>query len=224
MERKRIRKMTVGTLAVLALFAVTLKDHRALDGRGTLPSLEAQSTALTGAEVTQILNQAEGRATGTPSGLRNASGSTSRATKMHIVVVNRRGSILGIRSMPDAWEGSLDIAAAKARTAAFFSSNENALTSRVIGQLSLPHDTNGNGPAGSLWGIGESNQPSDLAGSDRRNGLITFPGGVPLYKGTTLVGGIGVSGDGVNQDEAVAFGGTENGFTPGAGIIKLGMP
>src|SRR3712207_9340684 len=34
---------------------------------------------------------------------------------------------------------------------------------------------------------------------------ITFPGGVPLYKDGVLVGGVGVSGDGVGQDEAVAF-------------------
>lgn len=37
------------------------------------------------------------------------------------------------------------------------------------------------------------------------NGLQIFPGGVPVYRGTTLVGAVGVSGDGVDQDDMVAF-------------------
>ncbi len=37
------------------------------------------------------------------------------------------------------------------------------------------------------------------------NGIQIFPGGVPIYRDATLVGGIGVSGDGVDQDDMVAF-------------------
>jgi uncharacterized protein GlcG (DUF336 family) len=37
------------------------------------------------------------------------------------------------------------------------------------------------------------------------NGLQIFPGSVPVYRGSTLVGAIGVSGDGVSQDDMVAF-------------------
>jgi hypothetical protein len=37
------------------------------------------------------------------------------------------------------------------------------------------------------------------------NGLQVFPGGVPIYRGDTLVGAIGVSGDGIDQDDMVAF-------------------
>jgi uncharacterized protein GlcG (DUF336 family) len=37
------------------------------------------------------------------------------------------------------------------------------------------------------------------------NGSQIFPGSVPIYKGDTLVGGIGVSGDGVDQDDLIAF-------------------
>ena len=43
-----------------------------------------------------------------------------------------------------------------------------------------------------------------------RNGLQIFPGGVPLYRGGTLVGGVGVSGDGVDQDDMIAFLGVHN--------------
>lgn len=37
------------------------------------------------------------------------------------------------------------------------------------------------------------------------NGLQIFPGGYPIYKGNTLVGGIGVSGDGIDQDEMIGY-------------------
>lgn len=145
-----------------------------------------------------------------------------RPTKMHIVVVARDGKFLDIQSMPDAWVGSIDIAIAKARTATFFSSNENALTSRIVGVLSQAHNPDGSGGAGSLWGIGNSNQVGISGGPDYRNGIITFPGGVPLYKNGVLVGGVGVSGDGVDQDEAVAFFAAA-GFGPGPSVVRLGM-
>ena len=37
------------------------------------------------------------------------------------------------------------------------------------------------------------------------NGIQIFPGAVPLYREGTLVGAVGVSGDGVDQDDLVAF-------------------
>ena len=37
------------------------------------------------------------------------------------------------------------------------------------------------------------------------NGIQIFPGGVPIYRGSTLVGAIGISGDGIDQDDMVAF-------------------
>ncbi len=37
------------------------------------------------------------------------------------------------------------------------------------------------------------------------NGTQIFPGSVPIYRGTDLVGAIGVSGDGVDQDDMIAF-------------------
>jgi len=49
------------------------------------------------------------------------------------------------------------------------------------------------------------------------NGLQIFPGGVPVYRGTALVGAIGVSGDGVDQDDMIAFlGVAETGAALGA--------
>lgn len=37
------------------------------------------------------------------------------------------------------------------------------------------------------------------------NGLQIFSGGVPIFRNDTLVGGVGVSGDGIDQDDMVAF-------------------
>lgn len=42
------------------------------------------------------------------------------------------------------------------------------------------------------------------------NGLQIFPGGVPIMRNGQLVGGIGVSGDGIDQDDMVAFLGLHN--------------
>jgi uncharacterized protein GlcG (DUF336 family) len=49
------------------------------------------------------------------------------------------------------------------------------------------------------------------------NGITIFPGGFPLYKGDVLVGGIGVSGDGVDQDDLIGFVGSMK-FQPPAKI------
>ncbi|MFL6863740.1 MAG: heme-binding protein [Allosphingosinicella sp.] len=42
------------------------------------------------------------------------------------------------------------------------------------------------------------------------NGTQIFPGSVPVYRGGQLVGGLGVSGDGIDQDDMIAFLGTHN--------------
>lgn len=51
------------------------------------------------------------------------------------------------------------------------------------------------------------------------NGIQIFPGSVPIYRNNQLVGGIGVSGDGVDQDDMIAFLGLHNaGIILGTGI------
>jgi uncharacterized protein GlcG (DUF336 family) len=42
------------------------------------------------------------------------------------------------------------------------------------------------------------------------NGMQIFPGSVPIYRGATLVGAIGVSGDGIDQDDMISFLGVHN--------------
>jgi len=51
-----------------------------------------------------------------------------------------------------------------------------------------------------------------VAGGNSRlaNGIQIFPGSVPVYRGGQLVGGIGVSGDGIDQDDMISFLGLHN--------------
>ena len=54
--------------------------------------------------------------------------------------------------------------------------------------------------------------PDAAAGQKRlQNGIQIFPGSVPIYRGSTLVGGIGVSGDGIDQDDMISFLGLHHG-------------
>jgi uncharacterized protein GlcG (DUF336 family) len=48
------------------------------------------------------------------------------------------------------------------------------------------------------------------AGNRVQNGIQIFPGSVPIYRGNTLVGAIGVSGDGIDQDDMISFLGANN--------------
>jgi uncharacterized protein GlcG (DUF336 family) len=213
---KRARLATVTGIALAGILAVSL-----IGSLGARRS-EAAAPGLSQADVDVIIAQAVVGANATNSPLRSLPG-VARSTKMHIAVVARDGRLLKLYSMPDAWVGSIDIAIAKARTAAFFSSDQNALTSRIVGVLSQAHNPDGTGGAGPLWGIGNSNQIGISGSQEFRNGIITFPGGISLYKDGQLVGGVGVSGDGVDQDEAVAFAGAA-GFAPGMGVAQLGFP
>jgi uncharacterized protein GlcG (DUF336 family) len=58
-------------------------------------------------------------------------------------------------------------------------------------------------PAGAV----RSRRPRHCEAAQRRADL---PGGVPIYRGDTLVGAIGVSGDGVDQDDMIAYLGVAN--------------
>ncbi len=52
-----------------------------------------------------------------------------------------------------------------------------------------------------------------------RNGMQIFAGAVPIFRGGAVVGGIGVSGDGIDQDDMVSFLGLHNaGVALGTGV------
>jgi uncharacterized protein GlcG (DUF336 family) len=56
-----------------------------------------------------------------------------------------------------------------------------------------------------------TNTPDVTAGQNRlENGIQIFPGSVPIYRGNQLIGGLGVSGDGIDQDDMISFLGLHN--------------
>ncbi len=64
--------------------------------------------------------------------------------------------------------------------------------------------------------------PDTPGGGNRlQNGMQIFPGSVPIYRGGTLVGAIGVSGDGIDQDDMISFLGTVN---AGLRVGGIGLP
>ncbi len=104
--------------------------------------------------------------------------------KMDIAVVDVGANLKAFARMDGAWLGSIDIAQKKAKTARWFD-----MPTGAIGGLSQP--------GGPLFNIEHSN-----------NGLITFPGGLPLKNGADeVIGAIGVSGSTVEDDDAVASAG-----------------
>ena len=53
-----------------------------------------------------------------------------------------------------------------------------------------------------------ANPPPTAPDPNLPNGITIFPGGFPLYRDGKLIGAIGVSGDGVDQDDLIAASGT----------------
>ena len=105
-------------------------------------------------------------------------------TLMDIAVVDAGGNLTAFVRQDGAWQGSIDIAIRKAKTARNFDMNTGD-----IGALSQP--------GGPLYGIEHSN-----------GGLITFPGGVPLKDAAgEVIGAVGVSGSTVENDHTVAVAG-----------------
>jgi uncharacterized protein GlcG (DUF336 family) len=109
---------------------------------------------------------------------------TDTKTRMDIAIVDAGGNLKAFKRMDGAWLGSIDISIKKARTARLFDMNTGD-----IGKLSQP--------GGPLFNIEHSN-----------DGLITFPGGVPIKTSDgTIIGAIGVSGSTVENDHTVAAAG-----------------
>ena len=125
-------------------------------------------------------------------------------------IVNRQGVICSVGVATDdpasAWPGSQAIAKAKAYTANAYSTDTSPMSTARLYTLTQPQH--------SLWGVGEPNpfnpacleSPADAEKTNGRicGGSIAFGGGVPLYRGKTRVGGLGVSGDTACADHEIA--------------------
>ena len=190
-------------------------------------------------EVRQILSQASARAKITRAGIRLPRG---QAAQTFITVVgnpnqtNTPPPILGTIRTPDATIFSWDVAIQKARTALIFSDNSRAFSTRAVGFLAqqfFPPGIAKTSPGPlyrlqerfSLLPVGVTNPLNHVSLTNALtepnpnvpNGITIFPGGFPLYRHGVLIGAIGVSGDGIEQDDIIAAAGTV-GFLPPAQI------
>ena len=125
-------------------------------------------------------------------------------------VVNRAGEIcataVATEDPASAWPGSQAISKAKAYTANAYSTDTMPLSTARLYTLTQPGH--------SLWGVAEPNpfkadcvvSPADMNSTNGKvcGGSIAFGGGVPLYRGKTRVGGLGVSGDTACADHEIA--------------------
>jgi uncharacterized protein GlcG (DUF336 family) len=209
-------------------FMVTPQDG-APPPDGDLVGPQAGSS-LTLTEVKLIVQQSIDAANRTRAVIRLPVGLRAR---MAIAVSDTDGTLLALYRMPDSTIFSIDVAVAKARNVAYFSStNPNvtldlpgiplgtAVTNRTVSFGSQPLyppgiDGTGPGPFADLFQLdtGTACSQGHQAQNLNQNGVVFFPGSVPLYKNGILVGGLGVSGDGVEQDDYVTFLGA-SGFEP----------
>lgn len=235
---------------VCLLAACSGGDELSGDGTGTGPApcngfCQDTPTRLTVADVETVMAQAvaESRARAAPAtiavtdrvgnvlGVYRVSGAPERVRiGSPAVLGNVSGGLEGISLVP-----STASAIAKAVTGSYLSSEGNAFGTRTASQIVQSNFNPGerDQPGGPLFGVQFSSLPcSDLAtrfapgagpnpGPHRSPlGLSADPGGLPLYKNGTVVGGIGVEADGAytldpslldsdrDVDELIAVAGT----------------
>jgi Uncharacterized protein, possibly involved in utilization of glycolate and propanediol len=189
---------------------------------------------LSSADVKHILDSAEAEANLTRAAIRLPLGSR---TRMVISVADLDGTILGLRRMPDSTVFSIDVAASKARNMVYFNGPDRlardlnevplgtAVTNRTISFGAEPFfpagiDGSSAGPFFNLYAMDTANPCTQGfqsgAPNDKKSGIVFFPGSAGLYRNGTLVGGLGVSGDGVDQDDFVTSAGTKGFEAPDA--------
>jgi uncharacterized protein GlcG (DUF336 family) len=218
-QKKRPKKASPGTFTGSYVLG-PVAGVPAPDGYLVAPAASAELTA---GEVTSIVDQAVARASATRAAIRLPLGSR---TRMVIAVGDLSGNILALYRMPDATIFSVDVAVAKARNVVWFSDPARpagelpgvppgtAVTNRTIGfgaQPFFPSGIDGTEP-GPFFDLFKADAAAPCTQGSQppnpnQNGIVFFPGALPLYRGHTLVGGLGVSGDGVEQDDYVAAGG-----------------
>ena len=184
-----------------------------------VPGLVNGRPRLSATEVRSILGAAAARARQTRAAIRLPAG---RPAQVFISVVNNPGSpgvaptVLGTFRTPDATLFSWDVSVQKARTVIYYINADplRAVSSRTVGYLSQKHFPPGiaDRPAGPFFGEQLAFSLPILTGDpllepELPNGITIFPGGFPLYRNGVLVGAVGVSGDGIEQDDLIAASG-----------------
>lgn len=106
-------------------------------------------------------------------------------------VMDRGGNLVAFAKDPDVSLFTIGICQDKATTSAGFGAPSSQFYDRIA----------------------SNNSPGLTAGIVTVDRLATFGGGVPIYEGNELIGGIGVSGGSQEQDEECAL----------AGLAKAGL-
>jgi uncharacterized protein GlcG (DUF336 family) len=193
-----------------------------------LPAVAGPVGGLTAAQVSGMISSAVATANQTRALIRLPLGSK---TKMTIAVSDLDGTLIGLYRMTDATVFSIDVAATKARNVIYFSGMTRqsvdlndvplgtAVTNRTIGFGAQPFFPPGinSSAAGPFYNVfvqdvaNPCTQGYQTPGSAwpavNQSGVVFFPGSEPLYVNGVLAGGLGVSGDGVDQDDYVTAGG-----------------
>ena len=150
--------------------------------------------------------------------------------RMVIAVADVDGTILALYRMPDATVFSIDVAVTKARNVVYFASNQptvqadipgvppgTAVSARTINFASQPLFPSGidsrvfnvrEGPFYRTLFLRDLANPCSQGTQPlhpNQSGIVFFAGSTPLYRGNALIGGLGISGDGVEQDDYVTF-------------------
>ena len=178
---------------------------------------DGQLGGLTRADVRRIIDAAVVRGNQTRAVIRLPLGTRARFV---IAVTDLDGTLLALHRMPDATIFSIDVAVAKARNMIYFNGpdrkdselpgvpKDTAVTNRSIAFGSQPFyppgiDYSGPGPFFELYKRDTLNPCTQglQDANPNQSGIVFFPGSLPLYKNGKLAGGLGVSGDGVEQDD-----------------------
>ena len=213
-----------GTLESLGEWVVLPKSSPgpAPEGYLVAPKTGAKG-GLSKDDVTRIIENAIVTANQTRALIRLPAGTRA---KFVISVADLDGQIIGSYRMKDSTIFSLDVSVAKARNVIFFSGPDRkeqdlpgvpmktAVTNRTIEFGAQPLyppgiDYGGAGPFFELYKFDVANPCTQGSQSSNpyQNGIIFFPGALPLYRNGVMVGGLGVSGDGIEQDDFVTVAG-----------------
>jgi uncharacterized protein GlcG (DUF336 family) len=197
---------------------------------------------LSATEVSSIINYAAQRVKITRAAIRLPIGTQMQVFITVVNNPNTPGgtpTVLGTFRTGEATLFSWDVAVQKARTTLYYSSNDFlgfgldiAMSTRCVGflaQCNYPPGINGK-PPGPFNGeqemfsglLGDHCNPTAIVPNPAfvvpnpalPNGITIFPGGFPLYRNGVLIGAIGISGDGVDQDDIVGASGTHDFLAP----------
>ncbi len=187
----------LGAVAIVALFSTEASAQSAL-GQSEDASYHRQNCQISSDVVANIQAQLA-----VVVKMPDQNGGLFGPNRMWSAVVDRKGVLCSVIVTGDAWPGSRAIAIAKASTANDFSNDALALSTA---NLYSPTQ-----PGGSLYGLNNSNpfnplfQPQGTGIGFVPGGIITFGGGVALYSGGKVIGGLGVSGDTSCADHAISY-------------------